>query len=167
LGFVLTGVVGTIITNHYAAKQKELDRSRSFTDKLNEARVGKIVEVWEQLSLHEAAANRFVEDAAEIDKIQHDTAQLKPPKGDPAARALADRTTQDMKSMVELDDAVRDLSDKNRIWLGEEAYKKIHEYLDETHGLTRDSLVDGQEGPARRSRPNLTEIRDLIFANSP
>jgi hypothetical protein len=161
LGFFLTGVIGTILTNHYATTQKEVERARSFADKLNDARVNRIMEVWEKLCLHEAAATRFVEDSIEIERIQNQP--LQPSKGDPEAQALADRTKRDMSGFVALAQEVRDLSDKNRIWLGEATYQKIRTYLDETNALTRDSLKDSQKLTASRNRTTLAQIRELVF----
>jgi hypothetical protein len=163
LGFLLTGIVGGALTNHYAAKQKEIDRARSFADRLNETRIAKIAQVWEKLSLHEAAATRFSEDAAEIERIQ--SRPKMPPQDDPEVQRLADATKRDMKAMVELAGDIRNLSDQNRIWLGEKSYQRIREYLDETHALIREALVAGQTTPASRKRTTLAEIRQLVFSN--
>jgi hypothetical protein len=163
LGFLLTGVVGGLLTNHYVMKQKEIDRARSFVDRLNETRIAKIAEVWEKLSLHEAAATRFADDAAEIDRMQGQPKM--PPRDDPAVQRLADAVKHDMKSLVDLAAEARNVSDKNRIWLGEKSYQRIREYLAETNALTGDALVAGHTVPAARKRITLAEIRQLVFSN--
>jgi hypothetical protein len=161
VGFFLTGVVGTGLTNYYAEKQKEVERARSFADKLNETRANKIIEVWEKICLHEAAATRFVEDSIAIEDIQNQA--QKPPKDDPQARELADRTVRDMKAFVTLAAEVRDLSDRNRIWLGEAMYRRIRQYLDETNEYTRTSLIESSNPSGIRKRTTLAEIRELVL----
>src|ERR1051326_5551011 len=49
VGFGLTTLVGTVLTNKYTTQQQELAASRSFSDELNKLRIQKVAEVWERL----------------------------------------------------------------------------------------------------------------------
>jgi hypothetical protein len=61
LGFLLTGLVGTWLTNNYSANQKELERERSLADELNKIRAAKLAEIWEKVYQNEAAFKHALE----------------------------------------------------------------------------------------------------------
>jgi hypothetical protein len=194
--FFLTGVVGFFLTNYYATKQRELEdqrqqlrlaadrtyqerqktleRSRAFADKLNEVRVAKIAEVWEKLCLHEAAVGRAIDSWNEsnmkstVKMAEHFN---QPNFGDvlfkdPELKALADTAARDFNEMNSLALQVRDVSDKNRFWIGESAYAKIRSYLAETNRIFKTSgLAPGSqiEAKRRQARASLVEIRDAVL----
>jgi hypothetical protein len=196
LGFVLTGVLGALLTNYYAEKQrlledqrqqarlavdrayqtgeKERDRARSFADKLNETRVAKIAEVWEKLCLHEAAAARAIDSWNEstlkssVKMSEHLNSQRMTDIlfEDRELKDLAAQAARDFNEMNVLALEVRDLSDKNRFWIGESAYDKIRSYLSETNNVFKSSgLGSGSQVETRRrqARATLVEIRDMVL----
>jgi hypothetical protein len=157
-GFLLTGVLGAWLAGYYATRNE-----------LNKTRVAKVAEVWEKLSLHEAAASRTLDDLSAF-------ALYVPPAliaGDPAAaeedpelRHLADRATKSSNQLNALALEARDIADRNRIWIGEEMYARVRSYLAETSDLVKQGGLrsgDSIEERRRQVRATFTEIRELVF----
>ena len=110
VGFGLTTLVGTVLTNKYTTQQQELAASRSFSDELNKLRIQKVAEVWERLD----------EDEFMIDDLIQATDQDNKEKG------LTPDKLNDIIKRLQTD---RAMVSKYRFWLGKGIFDSANEYL--------------------------------------
>jgi tetrahydromethanopterin S-methyltransferase subunit B len=107
VGFGLTTLVGTVLTNKYTTQQQEVAAIRSFSDELNKLRIQKVAEVWERLD----------EDEFMIDDLIQATDKEK---------ALTAEKLNDVIKRLQTD---RALVSKYRFWLGKGIFDSANEYL--------------------------------------
>jgi hypothetical protein len=110
LGFVLTGLVVTLLTAYLTNKQSERAAERSFIDESNKLRIQKIGEVWEQL-----------------DHDEHTIDELLDPDEDIVAKfPTPGNRAKEIERIVQAD---RASVSKNRFWLGQSISDRINNYL--------------------------------------
>ncbi|HEX8072869.1 MAG TPA: hypothetical protein VF546_23185 [Pyrinomonadaceae bacterium] len=144
LGFILSGLVGGLLTNYYTAKQQDLDyrrnlqqqelaRQRSFSDELNKTRIQKIGEVWEQVDKNGVAIDRVLET--------------------PNNSSVSDeQKAQNVDTINNLFQEDRLIINKNRFWLGEQNYTGLKEHLEKNVQLALNILL---------ARPG-TDLTELV-----
>jgi cell division protein FtsB len=110
VGFGLTTLVGTVLTNKYTTQQQEVAAIRSFSDELNKLRIQKVAEVWERLD----------EDEFMIDDLIQATDQDNKEKG------LTPDKLNDIIKRLQTD---RAMVSKYRFWLGKGIFDSANEYL--------------------------------------
>jgi hypothetical protein len=160
LSFLLTGLLGGLLTYYYTAKQQELDfhrniqqqelvRQQSFSDELNKIRIQRIGEVWEQIDKNEVTLDSL------LDKANNESSMNK--------KELFDKII----SVVEEDIEV---VNKNRFWLGEPTYNRLKDYLDITGRYVSDMLlgypgIDLSETLKKRekAKQDILQIRSLFL----
>lgn len=160
LGFLLTGLLGGLLTYYYTAKQQELDfrrniqqqelvRQRSFSDELNKIRIQKIGEVWEQIDKNEVTLDSL------LDKANKESSMNK--------KELFDKII----SVVEEDITI---VNKNRFWLGESTYNPLKDYFAITDQYVSDMIlgrpgIDLSETLKKRekAKQDILQIRSLFL----
>lgn len=163
LSFLLTGLVGGLLTYYYTSKQKELEferglqqqelaRQRSFSDELNRIRVQKIGEVWEHVDKTEVTLDSLLEKANK-------------------ARTMDKKDFDIITSVIDEDVAV---INKNRFWLGKQTYNRIKDYLDINGRYALDMLlgqpgIDLSETLKRReqAKQDVLQIREMFLKGEP
>jgi hypothetical protein len=168
VGFILTGILGAILTNHFSNKQKdlehertinqkEIERARSFADEINKTRVTKVGEVMEKVDVYEAGV-RSILDRFTVDP----NTNLGTLKG-PIDAELSDKFKQTESLYPELSG----LLEKNKFWLGDHIYKQIKSYVDETFhffiDLKSGQITRGDEEKRDKARLRIDEIRDKLL----
>jgi hypothetical protein len=132
-GFLLTGLIGGLLTYYYTLKQKDLDyhraiqqqelvSQRSFSDELNKIRIQKIGEVWEQVDKNEVLLDNLLE---LVNKS-----------------SISDnQKNQNVDAINNLIQEDRVLLNKNRFWLGEQNYNRFQNYLDKNVRIALNMLL--------------------------
>ena len=182
VGFVLTGIVGGLLTNYYAMKQRERDveerrwlAKRAFFDELGKMRVLRIAEVWEKVFAYESSSTVVMN---EILRTGAMVLMQTPTVVESLARTGPD-TIGDVQAQQETVEAWRERSaelakaldaslkaageariavEKNRLWLGEARYRRILQYL----AVSTDLLSDTRKTEIRRAElaKRADELRD-------
>jgi hypothetical protein len=124
IGFLLTSVIGGLLTSYYTLQQKEIESQRSFSDELNKARVQKIGEMWEEIDKTESTIDEI------LNKADRDPNSNKQVILDQILKLIAEETTT---------------INKNRFWLGEHNYNYLINYLAINSQYVQDKLM-GQPG---------------------
>lgn len=148
VGFALTGIVGSVLTDYYAAKQLELTSRRSFSDELNKIRVQKVGEVWEQIDKNEIALDDLL---VKANKETGSNVEI----------------VNDLRKIVDEDILV---INKNRFWLGETLYKETLPYMAVNEqivsgmllgapGTNLKDLIKKREG----AKQDIIKVRDKFF----
>jgi len=136
VSFILTGVVGGVLTYYYSLKQKDLDHlrtiqqqeiasRRSFSDELNKVRVQKIGEVWEQVDKNEVLIDDLLKKANKSSNSDN-------------------QKTQNVDAINSLIQEDRVIINKNRFWLGEQNYNRFQDYLDKNVRIALNMLLARQ-----------------------
>jgi len=188
IGFLLTGLLGGLLTYYYNRKQKELDsqrslfqlelqREKSFADELNKIRVLRIGEVWEKIFLLEAASNRAYDACGRIWEEGWGVDEKKPltpyqqqleQYGVQYRKAMVEACEKERKSIGVVSDEMRDLADKNRFWIGEEGYKQMQAYVDAINSYAKaanNNEISLKEVRERkdRIRASLLDVRNRLI----
>ena len=149
LSFLLSVLLGGLLTYYYNVKQQELVRQRSFSDELNKIRIQKIGEVWEQIDKNEVTLDSLLDKANNESNINK--------------KELFDK----IASVVEEDIAV---VDKNRFWLGGSTYTPLKDYLAITDQYVSDMFlghpgIDLSETLKKRekAKQDILQIRSLFL----
>jgi hypothetical protein len=119
LSFILAVPVGGYLTYLYTQRQQVEASRRSFSDELNKIRVQKIGEVWEHLDKNEVVLDNLLE---------------KSNQNPGSNREYFDK----IESLIEEDIVI---VNKNRFWLGTQAYDELNKYLNATRPIITDMLV--------------------------
>jgi hypothetical protein len=130
---VLVGLIGGGITYYYTSKTQAIARRQSQLDGINNARVPKLGELWEQLDADDLTINQLLEESNRKDVRN------------------SDRDAK-LHQVVEILKKDRLLVGRNRFWLGDEWFKQSDEYLDRTIQICLSTIGD--------SNPDLTQLRD-------
>jgi hypothetical protein len=184
VGFALTSFVGTRIANNFNAKQaeleyqrnihlKELESERSFADELNKIKLNKIAEVWEKLYLYEAAVEEVMEQVVEVKgnaALQGKT--LLKPEGNAAPQGqfilrLGNNTGKTFEQGKALQKEVLTVLSKNRLWLEDDSYYKIKEYVEVIYNyyFAKKSQEDIKKWEEKReqARDSINQIREKML----
>lgn len=130
---VLVGLIGGGITYYYTSKTQAIARRQSQLDGINNARVPKLGELWEQLDADDLTINQLLKESSRKDIRD------------------SDRDAK-LHQIVEILKKDRLLVGRNRFWLGDEWFKQSDEYLDRTIQICLSTIGD--------SNPDLTQLRD-------
>ncbi len=133
IGFLLTGLIGGLLTYYYTLKQKDLDyhrvlqqqelaSQRSFSDELNKIRIQKIGEVWEQVDKNEVLLDNLLEQANKSSTSDN-------------------QKNQNVDAINNLIQEDRVILNKNRFWLGEQNYNSFQNYLDKNVRIALNMLL--------------------------
>ena len=133
VGFLLTGLIGGLLTYYYTLKQKDLDyhralqqqelaSQRSFSDELNKIRIQKIGEVWEQVDRNEVLLDNLLEQANKSSTSDNQKNQ----------------SVDAINNLIQED---RIILNKNRFWLGEQNYNRFQNYLDKNVRIALNMLL--------------------------
>jgi hypothetical protein len=144
IGFLLTGVMGGLLTYYYTLKQKDLDyhraiqqqelaSQRSFSDELNKVRIQKIGEVWEQVDKNEVLLDSLLEQANKSSMSDN-------------------QKNQNVDAINNLIREDRVIINKNRFWLDEQNYSRFQNYLDKNVKIALNMLL---------ARPG-TDVSEII-----
>ncbi len=118
-GFILTFIVGGLLTNHYSNKQQELARQRSYSDELNKTRIQKFGEVWEQINKNEVVLDGLLN----------------------RANRTPGSNKEDFDKINQLIDEDLTVINKNRLWLGKVTYTQLMEYVNKTGRYSLNMLM--------------------------
>ena len=122
LGAFLMGAVGAYLVSYHYAKQTQLQ--------LNTIRVSGVAEVWSKVSAYETTVAETLQEITV--RIQNDDLR----SGSGYDGQLLVPSGNDLKKAYEQSDHLRkellESLDKNRFWLGEEAYTSVKSYVDGT-----------------------------------
>jgi hypothetical protein len=159
VGFLLTGIVGGLLTYYYTLKQKDLDyqraiqqqelaSQRSFSDELNKIRIQKIGGVWEQLDKNEVLLDALLEKANK-------------------ASDSDEQKSQNVDAINNLIQEDRITVNENRYWLGEQNYNRLRDYLDKNARIVLNMLL-ARRGTdlseiieeRRRAKQDILQIRE-------
>lgn len=148
VAFLLTGVVGVLLTDYYSGRQQELAARRSFSDELNKIRIQKVGEVWERIDEDELAIDGLAEGI------------LAEPSKDP------DSKQEKYNEIVKLVHTDLVMLNKNRFWLGEDTYDRTRGYLDRSIQYILNQFLSGQgtdlsklKRERRDAKQDILEIR--------
>jgi hypothetical protein len=159
VGFLLTGIVGGLLTYYYTLKQKDIDYQRaiqqqelasrrSFSDELNKIRIQKIGGVWEQLDKNEVLLDALLEKA---DKASNSDEQK----------------NQNVDAINNLIQEDRMMVNENRYWLGEQNYSRLQDYLDKNARIVLNMLLarrgtdlSGIIEERKRAKQDILQIRE-------
>lgn len=136
---IVSGAIGAGLTDYYVSRQQKGTRSQSFLDGINNARVPKIGEVWEQLDVDELAINELLEGRSGRAEGKNNS----PP----------DDRIERITKLIKNDQI---LASKYRFWLGEDLYRKTEGYLD----LSIDYALKKIGSPAGTDLTALLKKRD-------
>jgi hypothetical protein len=129
---VAGGVVGGVLTDYYARRQKENDyrrteqqsrlaSERSFRDESNKVRIQKIGEMWEKIDTNEVA----------IDTLLVSANRSNPNRNKAEIIKQIENLIQDDRLNIA----------RNSYWLGARNYEKISQYFDKNVKLTLNALL--------------------------
>jgi hypothetical protein len=159
VGFLLTGIVGGLLTYYYTLKQKDIDYQRavqqqelasrrSFSDELNKIRIQKIGGVWERLDKNEVLLDALLE---KVNKAS-DSDQ---------------RRNQNVDAINNLIQEDRITVNENRYWLGEQNYNRLQDYLDKNARIVLNMLLarrgtdlSGIIEERKRAKQDILQIRE-------
>ena len=159
VGFLLTGIVGGLLTYYYTLKQKDIDYQRaiqqqelasrrSFSDELNKIRIQKIGGVWERLDKNEVLLDALLEKA---DKASDSDEQR-------------NRNVDAINNLIRED---RITVNENRYWLGEQNYDRLNDYLDKNARIVLNMLLarrgtdlSGIIEERKRAKQDILQIRE-------
>ncbi|MCA1568272.1 MAG: hypothetical protein LC803_22035 [Acidobacteria bacterium] len=158
MGFLLSGIVGGLLTHYHSIRQQELARVRSFSDELNKLRVQKIGEVWETVDKTEADVDVI------LDKVNKA----------PGPGTNNANTGEDVDNIIRLLREQNVVINKNRFWLGEPVYSRIKEYLDINGRYALDKLI-GHSGidltetlkKREQAKQDIIQIRNMFLKGEP
>jgi hypothetical protein len=180
VGFVLTGIVGGLLTNYYAIKQHERDvderrwlAKRALFDELGKMRVLRIAEVWEKVFAYESSStvvmNEIVRTGAmtimQTPIIVHSLGEpdtvgdvLKEEETEKAWRERSAELAKAVDASLKAAGEARVAVERNRLWLGEVRYRRILQYL----AVSADLLSDTKktEIPRAALTKRADELRD-------
>jgi hypothetical protein len=95
--------------------------AQAFQNEIAKQRVSKISEVWSQLYTFDSIASQIIYDSSELHELYvKDPAKLE--------LELAKNISPLEKKASETAEAVHDIADRNRFWLGEELYQRFRSY---------------------------------------
>jgi hypothetical protein len=166
IGFLLTGVIGGLLTYYYTLKQKDLDyhrairqqelaSQRGFSDELNKIRIQKIGEVWEQVDKNELLLDNMLE-------------QTNKPF------TSNNQKNQNVDAINNLIQEDRTIINKNRFWLGEQNYNRFQDYLDKNVRIALNMLLarpgtdfsDIKE-ERKHAKQDILQIRESMRSEGP
>lgn len=159
VGFLLTVIVGGLLTYYYTLRQKDIDYQRalqqqelasrrSFSDELNKIRIQKIGGVWEQLDKNEVLLDALLE----------------------KANKASDSDEQKNRNVDAINNLIREdriTVNENRYWLGEQNYDRLQDYLDKNARIVLNMLLarrgtdlSGIVEERKRAKQDILQIRE-------
>lgn len=166
IGFALTTLVGTYLTNQYTAKQKDKERESSFQDEINKTRIAKIGEVWEKVYELEHLSDQLVERYKTHSMLSEDYSnyfisfynsktgkneQKRKDRFFGISRELYYDSSRKLgKFQLSVNDKLNEvdiLATRNRFWIGERVYQDLQEYLRLDKELCSMPLGNGTDHP--------------------
>jgi hypothetical protein len=132
VGSLAGTLVGSALTYIYTNRTQAIVRRQSLLDGINNTRVPKLGELWEQLDTDDLAIDQLLEQSTKTD--------VKNPDEDAKVHQIVEILKKD-----------RLLVGRNRFWLGASLFKKTDDYLDQTIQICLSSIGD--------KNPDLTELR--------
>jgi len=150
---ILSGIFGAWLTNYYVTKQQESARRQSFLDGINNARMPKLGEVWEQLDSDELKINELLEGQNDVK--------------DGKKRLTLDDRVEQITTLIRNDQVI---AGKYRFWLGEDLYRKTEGYLDASIeyavkkiGSPPETDLSGLLKRREAAKQDIIQIRELFL----
>jgi hypothetical protein len=164
VGFMLTTLVGGLLTYYYSVEQAKLQSRRSFIDELNKTKIGKIADIWERVFIYEASVEETMR-----------TFSLRAPadEGDSASQmdvvvATDTNPKESYQRSVALHKELIDTLNRHRFWLEEDDYLAIKEFANATYKYFLD-LASGRntreiKDKRDQARGRLSKVREKMLS---
>ena len=161
---ILLVIVGFFSTNI----TEKLKTERSFSSELNKIRAQKIGEVWEKVYLYEAeveaetqalisSAERFAESTPTSTSTPRDYQEVVKEAENEIRKKMEEGKIPSEKAYREL----KDLINKNRLWLGERSYSEVSEYISTTSDYSV-AVTNKDMGRTNQLKKRREELRATI-----